>query len=271
MAIHVENRLTANLFTDVKDLSTLCPDIVEKASGMFLWARLVVDMLLDDLDGGRNLSYLRTRLDSLLPGLEHIFRKMLPTRTDHDEDHQFTIRFFQWVIFSARPLRLREWRVIFAMIQNEPPRLLREWETSEQWPADDSALEKRIQRVSKGLGEVSGSSDSADSADTDSVKAGAGSLDFDIGETRTVQLIHTSVHAFFLNSGFSLLDEEFDASRVSIAEGHLTIIKACINYLRIEELDDLVAARNALNDKSAQSLTSGESTPGRIGVDSQLR
>lgn len=61
--------------------------IADKAAGVFLWARIVVSMLLQGLEDGERLSDLRRRLESAPGDLEPLFEKMLdsigPERIEH--------------------------------------------------------------------------------------------------------------------------------------------------------------------------------------------
>ncbi|PMD15069.1 hypothetical protein NA56DRAFT_734260 [Hyaloscypha hepaticicola] len=57
--------------------SLLMEEIVQKASGIFLWVHLVVRSLLEGLTNGDRISDLQRRLDLLPPGLEDLFQKML--------------------------------------------------------------------------------------------------------------------------------------------------------------------------------------------------
>jgi NACHT domain len=56
---------------------TLVHNITEKASGVFLWVRLVVQSLLIGVQNGDNASELQQRLDALPSDLEDLFRKIM--------------------------------------------------------------------------------------------------------------------------------------------------------------------------------------------------
>lgn len=250
LKLYVRSRLTADIGDDDRQqeaLSQLADELVDKSSGIFLWAKLALDRLLDDLDGGRSLGYVRKRILSLPDGLEQTFRDILNVRGESDEDQQLTVRFFQWVIFCVRPLSLREWRLIFAMIQSQPARSLERWRSSDHYLATDAQLEKRIRRISRGLVEVRGTPEPevtpTKSDDCSSMQEHAGSLDLTLGENRIVEVIHESVREFFLDTGFTVLDASLNDRKDIIAKGHSTIIQSCIHYMKIAEFDELVAAR----------------------------
>jgi hypothetical protein len=218
-------------------------DIVSKSSGVFLWVKLVVQALLEDREQGANRRSLHGRLRQIPEELEDLFVQLLTRPPVSSSRADLTrLRLFQWAILAVEPLRLREWHHILAFIRPTVLASLQAWKDSEFYTEDDEQLERQIRYISKGLLEVKMAtlSDIDDVAvimpDRASLDAGAGSLDFEHGETRIVQTIHQSVTEFFIQSGFALLGS-------SIEQGHNTIIKTCLDYISIIELDGLVAAR----------------------------
>jgi hypothetical protein len=198
-------------------------EIVTKSAGIVLWARLAMDILLDDQDAGRNVKYSQKRLKELPDELEKIYTTMLvPSPTETALDRNERLHFFQWIIFANRPLKLREWYTVIGMIQERPPSSLKEWSKCIRNPIDmaidgesqtsrnaqsvqkdreigQDLLVNWIQRVSRGLVQVSDSPE-IETADTDLDAAGPGSMLSNTGESRTVTVIHTSVHDFFRKS-----------------------------------------------------------------------
>ncbi|KAL2064482.1 hypothetical protein VTL71DRAFT_4976 [Oculimacula yallundae] len=119
IAVYVDNRLQlasadGSLKESVKEA------IGDKAQGSFLYARLIMDELLDHLKQmvsdikyiERSLSWLPLTLEDMYNGMlhDHCLRSRVP------QDHQRTI--LQWVTHSSRPLRLLELATIVDM-QNE--------------------------------------------------------------------------------------------------------------------------------------------------------
>ncbi|KAM7216575.1 hypothetical protein V8F06_007986 [Rhypophila decipiens] len=71
-------RTASHLLTTEPEFGTsLIKEIVEKASGVFLWANLVVTSLLDGIKLGDRISDLRQRLDRLPPDLEDLYTRIL--------------------------------------------------------------------------------------------------------------------------------------------------------------------------------------------------
>jgi hypothetical protein len=77
-------------------------EIMDKASGVFLWVRLAVASLLKGLTDRDNISELRARLEELPPELEDLYLTML---SRVDERHKDQARFiFSLVLLSPTPL-----------------------------------------------------------------------------------------------------------------------------------------------------------------------
>ena len=110
------------------DFKILKGNILDKAAGVFLWVVLVVDMVLKDRDCGRSMSYLTKRIQMVPQALEGLFKELLTS--PFEDDARLAVHFFQWVLLSRGPLRLREWHHILAFIRHKPPSSLREWKDS---------------------------------------------------------------------------------------------------------------------------------------------
>lgn len=62
---------------DPEFINSLVDNVVRKASGVFLWVKIVVSSLLDGLKCGDRVSDLQKRLDALPPDLEDLFGRIL--------------------------------------------------------------------------------------------------------------------------------------------------------------------------------------------------
>lgn len=85
MALYVQGNLASHEImvqlakrypTDAKEIVA---EITEKASGVFVWVKLVVKLLVDGLDDGDDIEELRAKLRSLPSDLRDIYRRMFST------------------------------------------------------------------------------------------------------------------------------------------------------------------------------------------------
>ncbi|RAH71869.1 uncharacterized protein BO66DRAFT_409972 [Aspergillus aculeatinus CBS 121060] len=148
-----------------KQADLIRTEISGKASGIFLWTVLVVQILNREYERGR-LHALRKRLSEIPNELGELFKDIL-TRDNANLDQLLLC--IQWVLFSKRPLRREE--LYFAILSGQPDDL------SDAWDPDDITLddmERFILATSKGLTETTKS------------------------RHATVQFIHESVREFLL-------------------------------------------------------------------------
>ncbi|KAF4868962.1 Protein TANC2 [Colletotrichum siamense] len=151
--------------------SELQPDILQKASGVFLWVSLVVDILNDQYArGGMDL---RKRLREIPEDLHDLFKDML--RRDERNKESLLLGIL-WILCAKRPLSPSEYShalwsglLMNGQADDEPPNLVK---------ADGSSEADRfVVGSSKGLAEVAKTKEPS------------------------VQFIHESVRDFLLKSG----------------------------------------------------------------------
>jgi len=244
---YVDQRLSLCIGDDEPDMQVLKMRVLSKSAGVFLWVKLVMERILERWDEGNSVRSLLEELDRIPEELERLFSSLLMTVTP--ELQRRTLRLFQWAILATRPLRLYEWEHILGFFRDNPPRSLREWRASKEFPENSDQVEKQIRMLSKGLIEVHAShtedvevGGSEVGSGVGSGFGGAGSLEFGQGGNRIVQVIHESVREFFLqHDPFAQLNQHPVTSFAS--DGHLAIMDSCINYISISELDSLVEAR----------------------------
>ena len=264
--LYLDQKLSAHDTGGSEAFRRLKNTIMEMSSGIFLWVVLVVDMLLKDLDEGKNERHLEGRLSKVPLALQGLFREML---SQTQEDRETTLRFFQWVVLAGE-LRLREWHHILPYLRRPTPHSLQECRESAYFTETDEQLEKQIRHISMGLVEVTAKAQpgpwEGTGSDDYSIAAGAGSLDLETGETRIVRLIHESVRQFFLHEeGFFILSPDLEHS--AVGEGYVSIMDTCLDFIGIPELDCLVNARlkspTQLDDFSKAESTRREGSRSR--------
>ncbi|KAK2766058.1 hypothetical protein FQN54_007573 [Arachnomyces sp. PD_36] len=175
-------------------------ELLKKASGIFLWVVLVVQILNKEFDRG-NVHKLRQKLRDIPAGLHELFRDIL-TRDHNNRDELLLC--IQWVLFAKRPLTPKE--LYFAILSGIELGSLR-LALSEEITAE--VIRRFILNSSKGLVE-----------DTKSKEP-------------TVQFIHESVRDFLLKENglgkiWSDIGSDFKA------QSHERLKQCCAAYIDID-------------------------------------
>lgn len=94
--LHIGNSQAANI---------LRSNLLDKASGVFMWVVLVVKMLNEDHDSGLSSARLRRKLQDIPGDLHDLFHNLLIRDNKMTEEMQLC---FQWVLFARQPLSAKE-------------------------------------------------------------------------------------------------------------------------------------------------------------------
>ncbi|CAH0015920.1 unnamed protein product, partial [Clonostachys rhizophaga] len=264
IATYVKQKLPCDSERQGEKWEEIRRTIILKSAGVFLWVILVVEKVLRLWDEGEHPRYILAQLEIVPESLGALFSQLFEGSTPASK--ALAIKLFRWVILAAKPLRLREWHHILAFSKQPGLSSLKEWRESDNFTEDDEQLEKQIKAISRGLIEVTGrpALSQGDNVDSSSVRAGAGSLDLQNGETRVVRAIHQSVCEFFKSGkGFAILDENptehtgrslddvYVDDEKYMREGHLYIMNTALDYMGIRELNALVEARRRAAERAA--------------------
>lgn len=180
-------------------------EIRTRASGTFLWVKLVVKMLNEEFRKASSISTIRARLREIPVGLSQLFQDML--RRD-SKDPEVLLLSIEWILYAKRPLKWEE--LYFALISGQPHALT-------VWDSEDLAIQDMkdfILSCSKGLAEITRP------------------------ESETVQFIHESVRDFLLKDGglrdlrrdLLVADENFE----SLAHDRLK--QCCHRYIKFDSM-----------------------------------
>jgi nucleoside phosphorylase/ankyrin repeat protein len=138
---YVQCKLRAGNGTVATEMKGL---ILQKASGVFIWVVLAIEILNKELQRGR-IDAAKQRLESLPAKLSSLFKDILTRETTNLEDLLLCI---QWVLFAERPLTCKElYFAIHAGLTNDP-------NFPNQWDKDYETQEMMylfILSASKGL------------------------------------------------------------------------------------------------------------------------
>jgi ankyrin repeat protein len=200
--------------------------IVEKASGVFQWAQLVVPMVIERLNGGESFEEIRLMLARVPERLGAVYAHIL-TNVIKAYHHARTLHLMQWICLAERPLSVTELR--FAMASDDagihPSRI--SCKDGKGFVETDARMEKLIRSLSGGLAEVKNH------------KKGS-----------TVQFVHQSVNDFLLSNGLTflvsasvdvLLGQDSGSLMSSssdkvVGRSQHRLSRSCINHLKLEEV-----------------------------------
>ena len=183
--------------------STIPTLITERASGVFMWARLVVKQVLDLNREGAGLKKIQAAVHSVPPDLDALYQQLIQGMGPA------SLKLIQWICFATEPLTLDELRWAMVIEGDCPHRSLKACQSDEDYVPDSVRMKRQVQTLSRGLVEVS--------------------------QPDYVQPIHQSVKDFFLEKGLSALDGSKTSTEAAL-RAHFRLAKICIRYLAMEEI-----------------------------------
>ena len=197
--------ITAYVHTELKagrskQVQKIKQEIIARASGVFLWVVLVVQILNKEHDRGR-VHALKKRLSEIPDGLHELMKDILTRDNNNMED---TILCIQWILYAQRPLTREELYFAILGATETDPSLL-EWDQNEITTED---MKRFILDSSKGLAELTKT------------------------KRPTVQFIHESVRDFLNDEGFRKLHA--NVGSVAPGPGNEALKKSCLNYVAID-------------------------------------
>ncbi|KAL8941011.1 MAG: hypothetical protein Q9216_002491 [Gyalolechia sp. 2 TL-2023] len=180
-----------------KQCEAIKNEICSRASGVFLWVALVVQILNKEYDHGR-VHALRRRLKEIPDGLDKLFEDIL-TRDQESMDE--LILCLQWILYATRPLKRDE--LYYAILSGTDAEALNS-DTPGAISVED--MERFILSCSKGLAETTKTKE------------------------QNVQFIHESVRDFLLGkNGFNKLKSDLEPGR-----SHERLKQCCCVYMKVD-------------------------------------
>ncbi|KAL3455142.1 hypothetical protein BJX64DRAFT_295329 [Aspergillus heterothallicus] len=171
--------------------------IITRASGIFLWVVLVVQILNKECDRGR-VHVLEQRLKEIPDGLHSLLKDIL---TRNNNDMATTLLCLQWILYAKRPLSREE--AYFAILAGSMTSdELTTWTTEE---ADEEDMKKFVLDSSKGLVELTKS------------------------KKPTLQFIHESVRDFLHDEGLV----NIRVGTIAPAPSHEALKNCCLKYVNV--------------------------------------
>ncbi|KAF5257316.1 hypothetical protein FOXYS1_12168 [Fusarium oxysporum] len=209
--ICLENENGKDIRTFVQDKlssfpSTIPDLIIKHAQGVFIWAYLMVNQVLDLDQEGVGLKKIEAVILSVPQELDTLYRQLIQSMSPD------SLKLIQWICFATRPLSLDELRWAMLIDADCPHQSLYECQSAGDYPSDHDGLKRRVQTQSRGLAEVT-------------------------SDTKVVQFVHQSVKDFFVEKGLSALDDSVASTDAATGMAHYRLSRICIRYLAMKEID----------------------------------
>ncbi|EXA30996.1 hypothetical protein FOVG_17681 [Fusarium oxysporum f. sp. pisi HDV247] len=187
--------------------ASMIPDLITKhAQGVFIWAHLVVDQILDLDNRGAGLREIKNEIYSIPPDLDDLYHDLIRNM----DEKPASLKLIQWICFAVRPLSLDELRWAMIVDADCPYKSLQECKNAKDYISDSGRMKRRVQTLSRGLVEVT-------------------------SDAKVVQFIHQSVKDFFIEKGLLALDKTTNPDFV-VEIAHHRLSRTCIRYLAMEEI-----------------------------------
>ena len=213
IATFVNSQLTAFRMQS----STIPALITERASGVFMWARLVVEQVLNLDREGVGPKKIQAAVHCIPPDLDALYRQLIQSmRSD-------SLKLVQWICFAIRPLTLDELRWAMVIEGDCPYQSLEACRDDEDYVSDNRRMKRQVQTLSRGLAEVN--------------------------QTEHIQFIHQSVKDFFLEKGLPALDGSIITSTEAALRAHFRLAKICIRYFAMEDVPQVVLSHQQTEDE----------------------
>ena len=204
--IYVHGRIESSLAAYAgsfsrSELGVLTDEITNKASGVFLWVRLVVEELIEGIIDGSNIVQLRQILAQIPEELQDLYRRVLQARKNQYAYESYVM--FQIVMHAYEPLSLRH------LIAATDVILFGRWKR--QWEEDSpDSMRRRLDSRCGGLLELLDASPD--------------------GDNEKVQLIHQTFKEFMKIPANAVSMFRYPAGNPQ-ENGSLYMLRFCIHLL----------------------------------------
>ncbi|KAI3322074.1 ankyrin repeat-containing domain protein [Xylariaceae sp. AK1471] len=209
----------------VEDLQRLKSELITKADGIFLWARLVLERISKAIEDGATIAEIRETTNDIPSQLSGIFDFLLDQINEKYKNESNDM--LAIILAAVRPLSLGEFTYALALNSKGNFGSQAELESSPQFVASSTMMARRIQSRCGGLVEVRSVSDTW-KRDIPPNTNSAG----------VVQFIHQAVKEFLCVGNSDPRSHRLEPEHV-MANGHAVLAKACIQYIALAEVQEI--------------------------------
>ncbi|KND92361.1 Vegetative incompatibility protein HET-E-1 [Tolypocladium ophioglossoides CBS 100239] len=178
--------------------------ICARAKGVFMWARLVLDRVLELERDAEPPSVILAEIIRIPKELDELYEELIKAAKNRSD----SLRMMQWICFALRPLTTDELQWAMAVRHACAHKSLDECRHSNDF-IPGKKIDKRVKVLSCGLAEIVPSTNA-----------------------HVVQFIHQSVKDYFVQRGLSLLHQT-GALDLAGPAAHYRLSRSCIHYCRM--------------------------------------
>ncbi|KAM0421378.1 hypothetical protein ACHAPT_010913 [Fusarium lateritium] len=214
-----ENKQDISTYVQTQLANFQCPAtlalsdlITGRSNGLFIWACIVVDQVLDlelPEDSTKADELINKTINTIPQDLGSLYVELFRGV----EETPTSLKLVQWVSCARRPLSLDELRWAMAVDPSLPHTSLKDYENTPAYTKDNDLMERKVKTLGRGLVETVASSDG-----------------------RIVQFIHQSVKEFFDTRTPKTAEEDSGCMSYSATEAaYYQLYRTCIHYLAMKE------------------------------------
>lgn len=225
ISTYVQTQLSA--WSNNENLAAVWMDITDRASGVFIWARLIVQRVLRLERRGENWKKIKREIENTPQALDALYRELIEKMAAEPN----SLKLIEWICFAMEPLTLDElrWAMVVDSEYSDEPASLEHYKNTEDFATNCDMMEKKVKALSCGLAEA-------------------------VPSSRVVQFIHQSVKDFFIREGFAILHKSQKTTGTEANEAdlectaHYQLSTTCIRYFSAEEIRQSTLYGDALTD-----------------------
>jgi energy-coupling factor transporter ATP-binding protein EcfA2 len=204
IATYIRDRFSFAPSSEASMVAKLQSTIMEKAAGVFLWAVLVVDILLQDIDAGQSMSKLTERLKQVPRTMEELYAERCQSLST--EERVFSVPLIQWVLFGDESFKRHGFpqAAVLAAHFSSSGFQLQNGLGDNISPKHERTI-RRIKDASRGL------------------------IEYNTADKK-VQFIHETAREFFLTGpGLGLLDARLAENPTGLS--YMALVNGCLNTI----------------------------------------
>lgn len=240
-------RMDAEISTETKN--EVLQLILNRAKGVFQWVVLVLEQVDELLDYGPHPSRIKQEIEKIPTGLEALYDSLLIVSNSNPGQ---TLKLFQWLIFTVRPLSVAELRDALAIDAYMTHKSYSDIQCSHNYYALER-MKQSVRSISKGLVQVKIYTDTTEATQHIVNSFREKDPDYD-AKYQSFEFIHESVRDYVIEKGLHSLKKKLDfLPGTEQYSCQFQLSRSCIRYLSLNEMHCTVFSYRSDNRRSVDA------------------